>query len=236
MRPQPAIAGVVQGVGHLRQRVDAVAPRRVRSAAARLCSRSRSQFRSRMWRRRRFEDRRGLAASDASPAATATGDGSQKSLVLMGGPAPFGASGPRTQECDTAHRRVFLRRLVRRPRRVSRHLARQPFGTRRAARCPVSRARQGSLPVTRDTSRHDLTVAETPECSPAARLPAPLGSQAVGGASPSARYREHDARCLCDASTAYCCAVAAEAHGAPCGALLTTPDPPVRQRHLEAAT
>ena len=100
----------------------------------------------------------------------------------------------------------------------------------RAAR--FRRARPGSLPVTRDTSRHDLITAETPERSPAARSPAPLGSQAVGGASPSARYRERDARCLCDASTAYCCATAAEAHGAPDGALLTTPDPPVRLRHL----
>ena len=51
-----------------------------------------------------------------------------------------------------------------------RHLARQPFGTRRAARCPVPRARQGSLPATRDTSRHDLITAETPECPPAARF------------------------------------------------------------------
>ena len=35
---------------------------------------------------------------------------------------------------------------MRRPRRVSRHLARQPFGTRRAARCPSLRTRQGPLP------------------------------------------------------------------------------------------
>ena len=48
---------------------------------------------------------------------------------------------------------------MRRPRRVSRHLARQPFGTRRAARCPSLRTRQGPLPVPHDTSRHDLVPA-----------------------------------------------------------------------------
>ena len=48
---------------------------------------------------------------------------------------------------------------MRQPRRVSRHLARQPFGTRRAARCPSLRTRQGPLPVPHDTSRHDLVPA-----------------------------------------------------------------------------
>ena len=33
-----------------------------------------------------------------------------------------------------AHRRVFPRRLIRRPRRVLQHLDRQSFGTRRAVR------------------------------------------------------------------------------------------------------
>ena len=48
---------------------------------------------------------------------------------------------------------------MRQPRRVLRHLARQPFGTRRAARCPSLRTRQGPLPVPHDTSRHDLVPA-----------------------------------------------------------------------------
>ena len=48
---------------------------------------------------------------------------------------------------------------MRQPRRVSRHLARQPFGTRRPARCPSLRTRQGPLPVPHDTSRHDLVPA-----------------------------------------------------------------------------
>ena len=80
---------------------------------------------------------------------------------------------------------------MRRPRRVSRHLARQPFGTRRAARCPSLRTRQGPLPVPHDTSRHDLVPA-TPVC------PAGAGSlPRLGGPSwPSvvrfrpARYHE----------------------------------------------
>ena len=59
---------------------------------------------------------------------------------------------------------------MRRPRRVSRHLARQPFGARRAARCPSSRTRQGPLPVPHDTSRHDLVPA-TPGLARQARGP-----------------------------------------------------------------
>ena len=61
---------------------------------------------------------------------------------------------------------------MRQPRRVSRHLARQPFGTRRAARCPSLRTRQGPLPVPHDTSRHDLVPA-TPVCPAGALSPAP---------------------------------------------------------------
>ena len=86
---------------------------------------------------------------------------------------------------------------MRRPRRVSRHLARQPFGTRRVVRCPSLRTRQGPLPVPHDTSRHDLVPA-TPGSARQARGPsrALAAFLAVGGTPPSARYRECGVRCL----------------------------------------
>ena len=59
---------------------------------------------------------------------------------------------------------------MRQPRRVSRHLARQPFGIRRAVRCPSLRTRRGPLPVPHDTSRHDLVPA-TPGLARQARGP-----------------------------------------------------------------
>ena len=84
---------------------------------------------------------------------------------------------------------------MRRPRRVSRHLARQPFGTRRAARCPSLRTRQGPLPVPHDTSRHDLVPA-TPVCpAGAGSLPRLGGPPGRHGPPPSARYRECGVRC-----------------------------------------
>ena len=100
---------------------------------------------------------------------------------------------------------------------------------------PDPRARPGSLPITRDTSRHDLVATETPDSSSgSAVVPRWCGSPGRCWYAPvRALPRERGVRCLCDASTAYRCAVAAEAHGAPDGALLTTPDPPARLRRLE---
>ena len=112
-------------------------------------------------------------------------------------------------KCGTARRRVFPRRLMRRPRRVSRHLARQPFGTRRAARRPIPGH-------DRDRSRSRATRRATTWSPPKRRTPRPAARLSRAGVAP-----------------AYCCAIAAEAHGAPDGALLTTPDRPARPRHFE---
>ena len=106
------------------------------------------------------------------------------------------------------------------------------FSTRRAARCPVPRALLGSLPATRDTSRHNLLTAETPEC-PAARFPAPLGSLSVGGTPPSARDRDVSYGAFANASTAQRCTVAAGGTSGASRARLTTPDAPARQPHLQ---
>ena len=87
---------------------------------------------------------------------------------------------------------------MRQPRRVSRHLARQPFGTRRIVRCPSSRTRQGSLLVPHDTSRHDLVPA-TPGLLPGRRgvPPAPWRPSWPSVVRlPPARYRECGVRCL----------------------------------------
>ena len=110
------------------------------------------------------------------------------------------------QPCGIARRRVFPCRPVRRPRRVFRHLARQPFGTRRAARCP-------SCGHDRDPSRSRATRRATtrgpprPAVARQTRFPRLWRpSRAVVGMPLSARYRGHGVRCLCDASTALRCA------------------------------
>ena len=76
------------------------------------------------------------------------------------------------------------------PRRVSRHLARQPFGTLRAARCPSLQTRQGTLPVPHDTSRHDLVPA-TPGSLPGRRGVPPAMTPGTGsrcGSTPAGRW------------------------------------------------
>ena len=95
---------------------------------------------------------------------------------------------------------------MRRPRRVSRHLARQPFGTLRAARCP-SPGHDGDRSPSRTTRR------ATTWFPPRRVLPGRRGLSAPRRPPwpsvvrfPPARYREHGVRCLCDASTAYAAA------------------------------
>ena len=108
----------------------------------------------------------------------------------MGDPLPC-YQGIRTpHKCDIARRRVFPRRRMRQPRRVFRHLARQPSA--RSAPCGSARhfAPRPGAPPRRGVPRP-------------ARSPAPGGSLAVGGMPPPARYRERGVPCLCDASTAY---------------------------------
>ena len=140
------------------------------------------------------------------------GDGSGMSLVLMGGPASFRTSGPRTFVRHCPSTRIPLPSHAAAAACLS---TSGPPAFRHPPRhaLPVLRARPGSLPVTRDTSRHDLVTTETPDSSPgSAVIPrASVALLAVGGMPPSARYRECGVRCLCDASTAYCCAAAAEA-------------------------
>ena len=98
---------------------------------------------------------------------------------------------------------------MRQPRRVSRHLARQPFGTRRIVRCPSSRTRQGSLLVPHDMSRHDLVPA-TPGPARQARGPsrALAALLAVGGTPPPRALPRMWRTVPCDASsTAYAAAL-----------------------------
>ena len=109
------------------------------------------------------------------------------------------------QPCGTARRRVFPYRLVRRPRRVYRHLPASPSAPA-APRVALSPGTKGSLPVPRDMSRHDPRSA-APGCSPGRRAFRALAAlPAVVGMPLSARYRGHGVRCLCDASTALRCA------------------------------
>ena len=85
---------------------------------------------------------------------------------------------------------------------------------------PVSRTRQGPLPVPHDTSRHDL-IAATPDVCPAGTVSPRLGGPPGRcGTPPSARYREYGVRCLCDASTAQA-AASQRGTGSALGAAIT---------------
>ena len=96
---------------------------------------------------------------------------------------------------------------MRQPRRVSRHLTRQPFGTRRAARCPSLRTRQGPLPVPHDTSRHDLVPATPVKPGRRGVPPAPWRPSWPSW-SASVRALPRMWRTVpCDASTAYAAAL-----------------------------
>ena len=108
----------------------------------------------------------------------------------MGDPLPC-SQGIRTPHvCGIARRRVFPRRRMRQPRRVFRHLARQP-SARSAPRDPARHfAPRPGAPPRRSVPRP-------------ARSPAPAAPWPSVASPPSARYREHDVPCLCDASTAY---------------------------------
>ena len=109
---------------------------------------------------------------------------------------------------------------MRQPRRVSRHLARQPFGTRRAARRPSLRTRQGPLPVPHDTSRHDLVPATPVKPGRRGVPPAPWRPSWPSW-SASVRALPRMWRTVpCDASTAYAAALQ-QGTGAALGAAIT---------------
>ena len=102
----------------------------------------------------------------------AAGGGSSKMWLSSDG-RPAARQGIRIpQDCGTARRRVFPCRRVRRPRRVLRHLARQPFGTRRAARRPAPRAHGNRSPSARHVAPRP-GVRHAGRCARQARFPAP---------------------------------------------------------------
>ena len=93
------------------------------------------------------------------------GAGCSKSLVLMGDPLPVRASGPRTKVRHGPSTRIPS------PSHAAAAACLSTSGPpafrhppRRAL--PDPQARPGSLPVTRDTSRHDLVTTGTPDSSP----------------------------------------------------------------------
>ena len=117
--------------------------------------------------------------------ATAPGGRGRVQWMLSSYGRPVARQGIRIphHRCDTARRRVFPCRRMRQPRRVFRHLARQPFGTRRTVRCP-SLGHDRVLPVPHDTSRHDL-VRRHAGVAPAARRSACIAALlAVGRYAP----------------------------------------------------
>ena len=88
-------------------------------------------------------------------AAIAAGSEARGSLSSNGRPGT--RQGVRTPHlsCGNARRRVFPCRLLRRPRRVFRHLARQPVRHAPRRALPLLR-HDGVLPVPRDASHHGL--------------------------------------------------------------------------------
>ena len=141
----------------------------------------------------------------------------------MGDPAPVRVPGPRTvvvRHCPST--RIPLPSHAAAAACLSQHLARQPFGTRRAARRPSSRTRQGPLPVPHDTSRHDLIPA-TPGLARQARGPsrALAASLAVVVRLPpraTAIVAYGALRCVVDR---LCCCVAARHSVSTLGAAIT---------------
>ena len=123
-------------------------------------------------------------------------------LVLLGDPAlPAGSPDPATS-CGMALRRVFPCRRMRRPRRASRHLSRQPFGTPASCVAP-----------NRDTTSDRSAVAARPRATACCHLHARLIRQARAvsrapqrngrrGYAPIHARPRRGVPCPCGASTA----------------------------------
>ena len=115
-------------------------------------------------RRSRADRASGWRIGRAPEPHRAAGDGSSKSLVVMGDPASVRTSGSRTEVRHCPSTRIPS------PSHAAAAACLATSGPpalrhppRRAS--PDTRARPGSLPVTRDTSRHDLVATETPDSS-----------------------------------------------------------------------
>lgn len=101
------------------------------------------------------------------------------------------------------------------------------FGTRRAARCPFS-GHDGDLPVPRDASHHDRSPLR--RFPGMARLSAPCGFLAVGGAAPIRALPRIWRTVPCDASTAYAAALQPGTGSSPPVSDAVTPGSSSRQR------
>ena len=163
-------------------------------------------------RRRRAGRSREFRMSAASPrrsrpaAATAAGSG-RGSLSSNGRPGT--RQGVRTPHLRAANarRRVFPRRLLRRPRRVFRQLARQPCSARAAPR--VARLRHDGVSPSRAVRR--TTIHLPPRRFPRrCAFPRLAAFLAVGGITPIRALPRMWRTVPCDASTAY---AAASQHG-----------------------
>ena len=107
--------------------------------------------------------------------------------------------------CGIARRRVFPCRRLRQPRRVLRHLARQPSAP--VAPCVAWFFRHDrDLTLSRTTRRATTWFRSRRNVLPASAVSRARGSWPSvvrPHPPPPARYRERGVRCLCDASTAY---------------------------------
>ncbi len=118
----------------------------------------------------------------------------------MGGPAPVRVSGP-ARSCGNARRRVFPCRLLRRPRRVLRHLARQP-SARAAPRAALFR-HGGVPPPARCVAPRLFTATPVPRL----RVSAPCGFPGRWWSAPIRALPRTWRTVPCDASTAYAAAL-----------------------------